>query len=178
MNANRNGGNTMLLKTERTWLRNLCPQDVDSLYAYRNDARCSEHQRYEDTSRAYLTEYVARFGSARFLSTEEEQHYAICLPAGSMLGDVSVFYSAKDRCFTLGITIAGEYQRQGYAYEVLSAVVAQLRSRYPAEDIVALIEKENTGSLALFKKLGFVEECYAESIQSYVYVEYGEGRNG
>ena len=41
-------------------------------------------------------------------------------------------------------------------------------------DIVALIEKENKGSIALFKKLGFIEECYAESIQSYVFTIYGK----
>ena len=74
---------------------------------------------------------------------------------------------------TLGITIAPEYQRRGYAGEILSAVVEEVRDVYPALDIVALIDPENAASIALFEKLGFERECYAEKIQSFVYVISG-----
>ena len=91
-----------------------------------------------------------------------------------MIGDISVFFSENDNCFTLGITIAPQFQMQGYAYEILREVIAQIQNHYPSLDIVALIEKENTKSIALFKKLDFVEECYADSIQSYVFTMYGQ----
>lgn len=51
--------------------------------------------------------------------------------------------------------------------------MAALQKQEPSLNIVALIEKENAGSIALFRKLHFVEECYAESIHSFVYVFYG-----
>lgn len=53
-------------------------------------------------------------------------------------------------------------------------MTAQIQKQYPSTDIVALIEKDNAKSIALFQKLGFVEECYADSIQSYVFVIYGK----
>jgi L-amino acid N-acyltransferase YncA len=53
--------------------------------------------------------------------------------------------------------------------------VGQLQKSYPAVDIVALIEKENEQSIGLFRKLGFIEECYAKSIGSYVYTIFGKG---
>lgn len=53
-------------------------------------------------------------------------------------------------------------------------MTARLRKAYPSLDIVALIERENVASIALARKLDFVEECYAESIGSYVFVLYGE----
>lgn len=163
-----------MLQTQRLHLRNLCQNDVETLFAYRNDIRCNRYQRYENTSKAYLQKFVQDYSHSTFLSREAEQHYAIILNADShMIGDLSVFFSEADRCFTLGITIAPLYQKQGYAYELLKEVIAQMQNREPSVDIVALIEKENSNSLSLFKKLNFVEECYADSIRSYVFTIFG-----
>lgn len=164
-----------MLETKRLLLRNLCPADGESMYVYRNDVRCNRYQRYEDTDREYLCAFAERYAGSTFLSREEEQHYAIvCRETGEMMGDVSIFYTEKDACFTLGITIAPAFQRKGYACELLKEVTARLRKAYPSLDIVALIERENVASIALARKLDFVEECYAESIGSYVFVLYGE----
>lgn len=163
-----------MLQTQRLSLRNLCADDADTLFVYRNDERCNRYQRYDDTSIAYLQRFVQTYACSHFPSREQEQHYAIVQrETGNMVGDLTVFFTEKDRCFTLGIAIAPEYQRQGYAFELLNAAVAALRKQEATIDIVALIEKENAGSIALFRKLRFIEECYAESIQSYVYVLYG-----
>lgn len=164
-----------MLQTSRLSLRNLCPGDINTLYDYRNDSKCNLYQRYEDTSREYLHAFVREYSRSTFLSREEEQHYAIIRSeTGEMIGDLSVFYTEKDNCFTFGITIAPLFQHHGYAYELLSEVTAQFQQRYPAVDLVALIEKGNIPSISLFQKLGFMEECYAESIQSYVFVIYGK----
>lgn len=164
-----------MLRTARFSLRNLCPTDVDILFDYRNDVRCNLYQRYEDTGKEYLQRFVRDYAKSAFLSKEEEQHYAIvCNVNGEMVGDLSLFFSEKDNCFTLGITITPRFQKQGCAYELLREVIAQIHNQYPSVDLAALIEKGNTRSVALFEKLDFVEECYAESIQSYVYVLYGK----
>lgn len=164
-----------MLETKRLLLRNLCPADVDGMLAYRKDPQCSAYQRYEATSREALRRFVETYESSRFLSLEEEQHYAIVFrETGEIMGDFSLFYTGKDNCFTLGITIAPDFQKQGYGHELLKAVTERLREAYPTVDIVALIEKENVASIALARKLDFVEECYAESIGSYVFVIYGE----
>ena len=163
-----------MLETQRTRLRNLRKDDVESLYRFRNDKRCSQYQRYQAMSREALEGFVRTFENAAFPSLQEEQHYAVVLAKTQrMIGDVSIFFSEKDRCFTFGITIAPEYQRQGYAFEVLHALSALLRARYPEFDQVALIEKENAASIALFRRLGFLPECYADSIKSWVYVKPG-----
>ena len=164
-----------MLQTPRLYLRNLCQSDVDTLFGYRNDSRCSRYQRYKDTSMEYLQQFVQEYSHSAFLSREEEQHYAIIWNATQeMIGDFCVFFSEADNCFTLWITLAPRFQKQGYAYELLREVTAQIQKQYPSTDIVALIEKGNAKSIALFQKLGFVEECYADSIQSYVFVIYGK----
>lgn len=159
-----------LLQTARLSMRNFEDTDAGKLFDYRNDFRCNRYQRYEDTSMAYLQRFVRDFSGSTILSKEEEQHYAVVSNATrEMIGDISVFFSEADNCFTLGITIAPPFQKQGYAYEVLREFTAQLLNRYPSVNLVALIEKDNAASISLFKKLNFVEECYAESIQSYVF---------
>lgn len=164
-----------MLQTLRLHLRNLCSADADILFDYRNDIRCNLYQRYEDTSKPYLQKFVQDYSNSSFLSKEEEQHYAIvCNSNLAVAGDLSVFFSEADNCFTIGITIAPLYQRQGYAYELLRELIGQMQQRYPSTDIVALIEKENTPSISLFQKLGSIEECYADSIQSYVFTIYGK----
>lgn len=162
------------LQTQRLTLRNFRPADADTLFDYRNDERCSRYQRYEDTGREALQKFVRDYAKSAFLSVQAEQHYAIERRGdGRMMGDLSVFFTEKDNCFTLGITLAPAFQGQGYAGELLREVTARLREKYPAVDLVALVERENEKSLALVRKLGFVEECYAESVQSYVFVIYG-----
>ena len=104
---------------------------------------------------------------------EEEQHYAVCGEQG-IVGDLSYFYTKEDNCVTLGITIAPAWQRRGYALEILAAVIAAVQERDPKLDIVALIDRDNAPSIALFESLGFAQECYAEKIASYVYVIYGK----
>ncbi|MBE6975627.1 MAG: GNAT family N-acetyltransferase [Ruminococcaceae bacterium] len=160
-----------MLQTKRLFLRNLCPEDAEIMFAYRNDVRCSRYQRYEDTGMEYLRGFVNTYGRCGFLSLEEEQHYAVAAKENDeMIGDLSVFFSEEDHCFTLGITISPAHQRQGYACELLARLVDDLQEKYPEADVVALIERENVPSIALFQKLGFAEECYAESIQSWIYV--------
>lgn len=163
----------MILQTKRLYLRNLQPEDLDAVYAYRNDPECAKYQRWEEPSRKEIARFLDRFRSCLFLSEEEEQHYAICLRDGSLTGDLSYFYTESDCCITLGITVAPQYQGQGIAREILSAVVSAIQNQHPHLDIVALIDPENEKSIRLFEALGFCRECYAESIRSCVYVING-----
>ena len=84
-----------MLRTTRLYLRNICHTDVDTLFDYRNDSRCYQHQRYEDTSRAYLQEFVRNYSHSSFLSEEEEQHYAIVRNTGT---DVTMNLRADSTC--------------------------------------------------------------------------------
>ena len=160
----------LILKTERLYLRNLCPADAQAMFAYRNDPRCYKFQRWKDTSMEAIRAFIADFQEDTFLSRKPEQHYAICTHDGQIVGDMAYFYTEKDNCITLGITVSPQFQRKGYAFEMLSAVTAAARERHPQMELVALIDKENEPSLSLFEKLGFYRECYAESIGSYVMV--------
>lgn len=160
----------IFLKTDRLQLTNLRRSDTAALVAIRQNPDCARYQRWSDTTPDAIDAYIARHALDQFLSRAEEQHYAIRTPDGTLIGELAYFDNPKDRCITLGVTIAPAHQRRGYAYEILAAVIHATRTKHPALDLVALIDRENEPSLRLFQKLGFTEECYADSIGSYVYV--------
>ena len=158
-----------MIKTSRLQLRNLRESDIPLIHAWRNDPACFRYQRWEATSEEAVTAYVKEYENSRFLSEEEEQHYAVC--AGeTLIGEISCFYTESDRCITLGITVSAEHQRKGYAREILAAVIEVVQKKFPKLDVVALIDRENSASIALFESLGFYRECYAPKLDSYVYV--------
>lgn len=158
------------LTTDRLQLTNLRRSDGPAVHSYRSDPDCARYQYWEAVTPEAIDAYIARHTLDVFLSQAEEQHYAVRTPDGALAGELAVFHNPADNCITLGITIAPAHQRQGYAYEILAAVVQAAREKYPALDLVALIDRENEPSLRLFQKLGFTEECYTDSIRSYVYV--------
>ena len=167
------------LKTQRLRLRGFLPEDLDAVYAWRNDAPCAKFQRWTDTAKESIRAYLARHREDVFPSEKEEQHYAIADASGETVGELAFFYNPDDRCVTLGITIGPKHQGQGLATEMLSAVIGCTREACPAMDIVALIHPENRASIRLFEKLGFQLECYAESIESCVYTIFaGNGPIG
>ena len=159
----------IFLETKRLGLWNLEQGDESVLVSYRNDPECAKYQRWEDTSPEAVRQLIGQSKEDIFPSEKEEQHYAIYNKEG-IVGDLSCFYTEADRCVTFGITIAPDFQRRGYAFEILQAAVKAVQKWNPRLDIVALIDKENAPSVALFEKLGFYRECYAERIQSFVYV--------
>ena len=149
-------------------LRNLEKSDADEMFFYRNDENCAKFQRWDKTSREDIEKLIKQFENCEFLSEEYKQIYAVALKSGEMVGDLTYFFSPDD-CITLGYTISPKYQRRGYAFEILSAVIDKIHEKYPKLDIVCLVEPENKASINLVKKLGFIEECYSEKIQSFVY---------
>lgn len=166
-----------MLEMDRLYLRNLVPSDLDSIYDYRNNEECNRYQRWDAFTADDIKLFIDRFKNDEFLSTKQEQHFAICLKSTSeLVGELAYFYTPDD-CITLGISISYHYHKNGFAFETLTKVIALIRDKYPSMDIVGLIEKENIKSIKLFEKLGFEQECYAESISSYVYVIYAEALN-
>ncbi len=158
------------LQTKRLGIRNFVDADCAFLHEIRNDARLARYQRWEDTSLSHICDLVDEHKGDVFPSEKEIQRYAVALVDGKIIGTLALFYTPNDNSITLGITIATAYQRQGYAKEILKALIDQMRVAHPGLDIVALIHPENAKSIRLFESLGFHLDLYAESIESLVYV--------
>ena len=152
--------------TKRLRLRKFKEDDLEELYDYRN-----KYQRYDDTSKEYLNNFIKVNKSSEFL-LEEEQHFAIALRTGELIGDLSIYFN--NNTITIGYTISYKYQRNGYAFEILSNLIEVIHERYKNYEIVAMTDKENEASINLLKKLGFVNEGYEERVESYIFSLYAD----
>ena len=54
--------------TKRLRLRKFKEDDLEELYDYRNNDRCNKYQRYDDTSKEYLNNFIKVNKNTRFLS--------------------------------------------------------------------------------------------------------------
>ena len=135
--------------TKRLRLRKFKEDDLEELYDYRNNDSCNKYQRYNDTSKEYLNNFIKVNKSSEFL-LEEEQHFAIALRTGELIGDLSIYFN--NNTITIGYTISYKYQRNGYAFEILSNLIEVIHERYKNYEIVAMTDKENEASINWLKK--------------------------
>ncbi|MBR4773959.1 MAG: GNAT family N-acetyltransferase [Bacteroidales bacterium] len=76
-----------------------------------------------------------------------------------MCGAIDLYsYDPLNRRAAVGIMVANEYRRQGYALAMLRELQQIATSNYKLHTLYADIAATNTASIALFRKAGY-EEC-------------------
>lgn len=164
-----------LLATERLVLRNFTEEDLESLLDYRNDERCFRWQRGQFRQPEPLLNLI-RSSSADDLNHDGKKHLAIARKEDNLLvGDL--FLSLADPTITLGYTISYHFHRQGFAFELLSALTERLHQLYPQREMVCCVEQENAASIALLQKLGFDSEGYSADMDSLIFSRYARKNN-
>ena len=157
----------IFLETERLILRNLLPQDAETMFDYRNNEICARYQRGQTRDQAGIVQLIARRGSDK-LSADAPCMVAVALKAtGEMVGEIVVMPS--ERTFSLGYTFSYRHHRQGYAFEALSALMEMLHQRYPGWEFICFTAPENQPSMALLRKLGYRELGYLPARESNVF---------
>lgn len=157
----------IFLETERLTLRNLLPQDAETMFDYRNNEICARYQRGQTRDQAGIVQLIARHGSD-MLSADAPCMVAVALKAtGEMVGEIVVMPS--ERTFSLGYTFSYRHHRQGYAFEAVSALMEMLHLRYPGWEFICFTDPENQPSMALLRKLGYREMGYLPARESKVF---------
>ena len=119
---------------------------------------------------------LIRSSSADDLKHDGKKHLAIARKEDNFLvGDL--FLSLADPTITLGYTISYHFHRQGFAFELLSALTERLHQLYPQREMVCCVEQENAASIALLQKLGFDSEGYSSDIDSLIFSRYTRKTN-
>lgn len=146
----------LVLETERLCLRRFQEGDIHNcLPLLSHEADC-----YRDCSR-YFTEKDSAYYERVQLFLEREMQYAVILKStDALIGTLNVF---EDRAravdaLEIGYSIAHEFQRNGYATEMLAAMLALLQDTLQVELVSAGVLPDNEASIALLKKLGFCQE--------------------
>ena len=155
------------LETERLILRNLSPQDAQTMFDYRNNEQCSRYQRGQTQDLDGIVHLICNH-STDVISTESPFILAAALKqTDEMIGEIVVM--PNDGAITLGYTFSYKYHRNGYAFEAISPFIELLHQRYPEWEFICFTDVENEASKALLKKLGYRDLGYVEKIDSQVF---------
>lgn len=137
-----------LVESERCYVRRFMEQDLDDFTDYRNDLEWMRFQYFKGYTRAEYGEILLSDSSIK-----TGMQLAIIRKADNrLLGDVYV--KEENDAFWIGYTIAPSFARQGYAYEVVEAVVLWIQQQGGVH-VLAGVAPENKASLRLLEKLGF-----------------------
>ncbi len=144
-----------ILETERCFLRETIPDDVDAFYEIYKEPEMTRYTEdlYESkiSERGYIREYIEKvyhyfeFGIWTVVLKENEE---IIGRAGL---NVREGYDMPE----LGYVIGKAWQGKGIATEVCREVLKYAQSEFGFEKVMTLIQQENASSLRVAEKLGF-----------------------
>jgi len=157
----------IFLETNRLILRNVAPEDADTIFDYRNHEVCARYQRGQTKS----YEGICCLAEARRqdrLSAEAPCFIAVALKeTNQLVGEIVVM--PNEETFSLGYTFHYAHHRRGYAFEALSALTELLHGHYPDWEFISFTDPANIPSMALLKKLGYRDMGYLPRRDSQVF---------
>ncbi len=144
------------LITERCYLCSFNEQLLDAFIEYRNDLEWMKYQGFKG-----LTKEDYALALLRPASIYDGMQVAIiCRVSDGLIGDIYL-QQENDTCW-IGYTISPKKARQGYALEVISALIQYL-AKQGIKTIKAGVEIENVASVKLLKKLHFIFDTVVEN---------------
>ncbi len=145
-----------ILETERCFLRETVPEDVDAFYEIYSDPQVTRYTEdlYESkvSERAYIREYIERI----YKYFEFGVWTIFWKETGEIIGRAGLNVREGYDMPELGYVIAHPWQGKGIATEVCREILKYARSEFGFERVMTLIQKENTASMQVAGKLGFL----------------------
>ena len=137
-------------ETQRCRIRPFEEGDIEAFMSYRNNLDWMQYQgfkgkKYLDYKAALLMQ--PNFNNGVQLAVELKQ-------TGELIGDL--YLKLEKNTAWIGYTIAPQFARQGFAFEVVSQLLLELKQA-GLTLVKAGVEEQNLASIALLKKLGFMQ---------------------
>lgn len=150
---------TDTLRTERLLLRPTSETDSSAALEIYNDAVTMEYWSQEPVSTLAEAEVLIQ-EDIKWAALESTCNWGIALPdTNEYIGKISLFQiSEQNRRAELGYLLGRKHWGKGYMTEALVAVLAQAFNVMQLHRIEVDTDPDNTPSLALLDKFGFVRE--------------------
>jgi RimJ/RimL family protein N-acetyltransferase len=155
------------LRSPRLVLRRLREDDLGAICAYRSLPAVARYQSWDTFDRAAGERLIAEQQGRWPDCPGTWFQMAIVVAACDIVaGDCGLHTRGDDpRQVELGITLAPEFQRQGYATEALACVLDYAFLRLEKHRATAVVDAANAPAAALFARLGFRREGhYVENV--------------
>lgn len=134
------------------------------MFDYRNNPICARYQRGQTKDLEDIKQLIAQHQDD-VVNLDEPFIFAIALKDNDeLIGEVVVM--PNDHVISLGYTVSYKYQRRGYAYEALEALIAFLHAQHPNLEFISFTDPDNIASMNLLQKLGYRSLGYIPSKDS------------
>lgn len=157
-----------ILETERLKVRESVVSDIEDFYRIYREPSVTYYMEdlFQDPEeeRAYMESYIRQvYGFYGF-----GMWTVLCRETGKVIGRAGLSVREGYDVPELGFVIDVHHQRQGYGYEVCSAILVYAGKELLFEKVQALVQKGNTASRQLLDRLGFqYEKDVVENKQEY-----------
>ena len=147
------------LETERLILRNLVPEDYEAVFRWCGDPDVARYMVYPVYTKA---EDVRTWIESLDPDDPDEYDVGIVLKAtGELIGGGGIFYRPERDLWTIGYNLRKDQWGNGYAGEMIRAVLKLVRSQRKVRGIQGTFAKANSRSRRVMEKLGMT---YAEDV--------------
>lgn len=148
--------------TPRLILRRLATGDVATMFAYRSDPEVARFQSWEPASVGEIRGFIDRLDEMDLITPGEWFQLGIALrDTGELVGDCGLHPRSDDpRLVEVGITIAPAFQRRGFAYEALTAVLDHVFTHTETHRVHGSVDPRNRPCIALLRKVGLHQEAH------------------
>jgi RimJ/RimL family protein N-acetyltransferase len=152
----------LLIETEKLRIRNLVPEDLVIFHQYRSNAEVMKYQGMDVMDLAKAEAFIENQKDKLFGKPGEWVQYAIADKlTDNLLGDCAIKLDAHEpRIAEIGITIAPENQRKGYAKQAFTGILTFLFNKENVHRVVELVAAKNVASIQLLHSMGFKKEGY------------------
>ena len=140
-------------------LRAMEPEDLDTLYLVENDEEIwNVGTTNVPYSRYVLYDYVVNVSGDIY--TDKQVRLMIDDEKGETVGMIDlVNFSPQHRRAELSIVIKKDKRHRGYAMAAISQIRKYALDILHLHQLYVIVEKGNTASVALFRKMGFTTLC-------------------
>jgi [ribosomal protein S5]-alanine N-acetyltransferase len=143
----------IILETERTYLREMTPDDAQNAYELNSDPLVIQYTGDEafesvEDARIFLTKYdhYEKYGFGRWAVISKETN--------EYLGWCGLKYSADENEFDIGFRFHQRFWNKGFASETARACIQLGFDKFNMETIVGRAMKENLASIRVLEKCG------------------------
>jgi RimJ/RimL family protein N-acetyltransferase len=148
------------ISTDRLLAKGLKVHDSERVFRYRSLPEVYRYQSWRPETQAEVADFIQRATVLGFDVVDSWYQLGMYIRVTEeLIGDVGLHFLPPDNEQTeMGFTVAPEHQRKGYALEAVRAVIDHLFGTMHKHRIVASVDPQNVGSIALLEKLGMRKE--------------------
>ncbi|MBR9727019.1 GNAT family N-acetyltransferase [Shewanella intestini] len=135
--------------------------DLVIFTAYRQQPCVAQYQSWDtDYSLDDAKAMFANMNYQQFGQVDKWFQIALTLNScGTLIGDLALHF-VDEQQLELGITLAPEYQQQGFGLEAVTGVVNYVFQQLGKHRITAITDSQNSACAALLTKAGFRKEAH------------------